>query len=275
MSRHLDDADVAGVVLAAGRGERLRPLTDLVPKALAPVGDATLLDLALERLAPAVGAGPSCVAVNAHHLADQVVAHVGDRAHLSVEQPRALGTAGALGRLRGWLDGRPALVTNADVYAPHGLPDLLSGWDGERCRLLVAPVGPADRADFTPRDGEPVRYVGACLLPWTAVRRLEPVPSGLYEVLWRDLTRAGALELLPVPDGEPWIDCGTPDSYLAANLLASGGRGVVGRGAVVAGTVEACVVWPGAYVGPDEHLRRVVRAGTRERPVTVRTTVER
>lgn len=286
MSQHADVAgvtnvtgvtevtDVAGVALAAGRGQRLRPLTDRMPKVLAPVGAATLLDLALDRLAPSVGTGPAHVAVNAHYLAAQVVAHVGGRAHVSIEQRQALGTAGALGRLRDWLDGRPALVTNADVFAPDGLPDLLSGWDGERCRLLVAPAGAGSRADFTTSGGAAVRYVGACLLPWTSVRRLEAVPSGLYEVLWRDQAAAGELDLLTVPDGEPWIDCGTPQSYLAANLLTSGGRSVVGAGAVVAGSIEACVVWPGAYVGPDEHLRRVIRAGSRQQPITVRTTVE-
>jgi hypothetical protein len=44
---------------------------------------------------------------------------------------------------------------------------------------------------------------------------------------------------------------------------------VVGEAAVVEGTLERSVVWPGAYVGPDEHLTEVVRAGTRGRPLTV------
>lgn len=267
--------DVAGVVLAAGRGERLRPLTDVVPKVLVPVGGATLLDLALQRLSDAVGDGPQRVAVNAHYLAERVVEHVGARGHLSVEQPVALGTAGALGQLRDWLAGRAALVTNGDVYAPAGLPsDFVTGWDGERCRLLVTPAGHGHRADFTTAQGRGVRYVGTCLLPWTSVRDLAAVPSGLYEVLWRELDAVGALDLVVAPAGEPWVDCGTPPDYLAANLLASGGSSVVGAGAVVEGEVHECVVWPGAYVGPDERLHRVVRAGTRDHPVTVRATVE-
>jgi len=65
------------------------------------------------------------------------------------------------------------------------------------------------------------------------------------------------------------VDCGTPADYLAANLHASGGRSVVGEGAVVQGSVERCVVWPGAWVGPDEQLRDVIRAGTRDEPITV------
>ena len=246
----------AGVVLAAGHGTRLRPLTALRPKALCPVGGTPLVDLALQRLEPLVGG----VAVNAHALAVQVVAHVGDRAHLSVEQPVALGTAGALGALRGWLDGRDVLLTNADAYLRGDLTALLRGWDGERCRLLGVPV--AGRGDF---DGH--RYVGGCLLPWRLVERLRPEASGLYEVLWRQEHAAGRLDVVPF-DGTA-VDCGTPNDYLRANLDASAGHSVVGDGAVVEGRVERCVVWDGAYVGPDEHLVDAVRAGTRQSPVTV------
>jgi hypothetical protein len=67
----------------------------------------------------------------------------------------------------------------------------------------------------------------------------------------------------------PVVDCGRPADYLAANLMASGGASVVGEGAVVEGSVERCVVWPGAYVGPREHLVEVVRAGSRDQPLTV------
>jgi hypothetical protein len=256
---------LAGVVLAAGLGERLRPLTTLRPKALCPVGDVPLLDLALDRLRPHAGSGEGAVAVNAHHFADDVVAHVGARAHVQVEQPRPLGTAGALGALRPWLDGRDVLLTNADAFTPRGLAELVRGWDGTRCRLLASPARPGERADFT-RDGSGVRYVGSCLLPWAAVRALAAEPGGLYEVLWRDLP---AHELDLVVTHDPVVDCGRPADYLAANLLASGGASVVGAGAVVEGALDRCVVWPGAHVGRGEHLVEVVRAGTRDRPLTV------
>jgi hypothetical protein len=262
---------IAGVALAAGRGERMRPLTDALPKVLMPVGDTTLLDLALDRLAAPCGRGSQHLAVNAHYRADLVTAHVGSRAHVSVEAPEALGTAGALGQLHPWLDGRDVLVTNADVYQPTGLAPLVDGWDGERCRLLVTPAEPGRRIDFVLPDGTGCRHVGSCLLPGTAVRGLSPTPSGLYEVLWRDLDAERRLDL--VRTDELAIDCGTPGDYLAANLHASGGRDVVGAGAVVEGTVERCVVWPGAYVGPSEHLVDTIRAGDRTEPVTVRATV--
>jgi NDP-sugar pyrophosphorylase family protein len=253
----------AGVVLAAGAGTRLLPLTELRPKALCPVGGVALLDRALARLAPSTGEGRDHLAVNAHHHADQVAAHLAGRTHLSVETPEALGTAGALGALRDWIGGRDVLLTNADAYLPAGLRldggdgPFTAGWDGERCRLACLPAG-TRRADFTLPDGTGVRYVGVCLLPWSAVQALEPTPSGLYEVLWRRAAERGLLDLQLVAG--PCLDCGTVADYLHANLLASGGRSVVGDGAKVAGRLTRSVVWDGAHVGPDEHLVDVVRA---------------
>src|SRR4051794_33652278 len=102
---------IAGVVLAAGAGTRLAPLTRLRPKALCPVGNRPLVDLALDRLGLAGLAGEEAVAVNAHHRQGQLVDHIAGRAHPSVERPVALGTAGALGALREWADRRALLVT--------------------------------------------------------------------------------------------------------------------------------------------------------------------
>nr|WP_255479373.1 sugar phosphate nucleotidyltransferase [Quadrisphaera sp. RL12-1S] len=298
---------MAGVVLAAGAGTRLRPLTDQLPKALVPVGCVPLLDSALDRLAAALGDDrptPDRVAVNAHALAELVAQAAAGRAHLSREDllpaadedderagarpaarpappalgpltpPPALGTAGALGALRDWLDGRPVLVTNADAWMPDGpalLTDLVRGWDGRRCRLLCEPAAPGARADFRTPDGTGVRYVGSCVLPAHLVARLRPVPSGLYEVLWRELAAQpgdDGLDLAVVPPGSA-VDCGTPADYLRANLLATGGESAVDPGAEVLGRVERCVVWPGAVVAAHEHLVEVVRAGSARRPVTV------
>jgi N-acetyl-alpha-D-muramate 1-phosphate uridylyltransferase len=257
----------AGIVLAAGAGARLRPLTELRPKALCPVGGRPLLDWALDRLTPLTGAGSSQLAVNAHHQVEQLQAKVGDRALVNVERGEALGTAGAVAALLPWLDGRPALVTNADSYLPAGLPGFTDGWDGERCRLLCLPT--SGRPDFTDEDGSGWRYVGACLLPWARIRTLTVTPTGLYEVLWQADAAAGALDLFGLSVSSVAIDCGTPADYLAANLHASGGRNVIGAGATVLGRLERSVVWDGAWVGPDESLTETIRAGDRRRPVTV------
>ncbi|CAN5908683.1 hypothetical protein BH23ACT10_BH23ACT10_31100 [soil metagenome] len=254
-------APLTGVALAAGAGTRLRPLTTLQPKALCPIDNVALLDRALDGLRPHV----DDIAVNAHHHAQRIVEHVDGRAHVSVEQPGALGTAGALGNLRDWIDGRDVLLCNADAYLTGGLDHLVDGWDRQRCRLLVTTV--PGTGDFTDGNGVPVRYVGACLLHWRLVSGLTAEPSGLYEVLWRRESDAGRLDV--VHHTATAIDCGTPADYLRANLHASGGRSVVGHDAVIEGRIERCVVWPNGYVGADEHLVDCIRAGTRSDPLTV------
>src|SRR5690606_37241122 len=117
---------------AAGEGRRLRPLTHVRPKPLCPVGNVPLLDLALARARTATTA----VAVNVHHGRDVIVAHLAELSrgplgpvHVSVEEDEALGTAGALGHLRPWIDGRGVLVLNSDTWAPGDLREVVEGWD--------------------------------------------------------------------------------------------------------------------------------------------------
>lgn len=269
---------VCAVVLAAGEGTRLRPLTAHLPKALCPVGNIPLLDRALTRLAGLGLTGPERVAVNACYLGDQVVTHVGSRAHLSVEPGDPLGTAGGIGNLRDWIAGRGVLVGNADAYLAHpGAPPgpdiaaLLDGWDGETVRLLGQPApDPTEPGTF---DGH--RFVGFSLLPWRLVRALPPTFGDLVRAVWRPAEAAGALQV--VPYAGTFYDTGTPRDYLTANLHAAGGgclvdpaatvtgqcrQAVVGAGAVVAGTAVRAVVWPGATVRRDELLRDAIRAGT-------------
>jgi N-acetyl-alpha-D-muramate 1-phosphate uridylyltransferase len=267
---------ICAVLLAAGEGRRLRPLTGLRPKALCPVGNVPLLTRAMDRVAGVGLAGPGAVAVNASYLADQVTAHVGDRAHVSLEPDGPLGTAGALGRLRDWIAGRGVLVGNSDAYLaglsePPGpdIADLLAGWDGETVRLLGRPAQPGSRGEFGVW-----RFAGFSLLPWRYVRDLPARPAELVRQVWRPAEAAGALRVIGYRG--TYLDTGTPATYLAANLHAAGGgnlvgdgatvtgaldKAVVGAGARVYGTLTRAVVWPGGYVGPDEHVVDAVRAG--------------
>lgn len=246
----IEGAPLAGVVLAAGSGTRLRPLTDERPKALCPVGDRPLVDHALERVQP----WTSALAVNLHHRADQLAAHLPATVHRSVEAPMALGTAGALGALRPWIDGRDVLVTNADAWFPPGLDlrELVVGRGSGRTRLLCVETGRA--ADFGT-----LRYCGVALLPWATVAGFGAEPSGLYEVSWRDERAAGRLDLV-VHDGG-FVDCGTVGDYLRANLWSTGGASAVSGSAMVepGADLARCVVWDGARVRAGERLRDAVR----------------
>jgi NDP-sugar pyrophosphorylase family protein len=251
--------EVCGVLLAAGEGVRLRPLTEVLPKALCPVGNVALLDRGLERM-ERLGLP---VAVNAAYLSDQIVRHVGDRAHLSVEPDGPLGTSGGVARLRGWIDGRGALVGNADGYLadPAREPGkdvaaLLEGWRGDTVRMLTKPVPPGDTGGFSGR-----RFAGLSLIPWRYLLRLDEAKADLVRTVWRPAETAGDLELIAY-DGR-YIDTGTPADYLAANLHAAANANliapgatieapvtssVVGAGAHITAEITRCVVWPGAEV---------------------------
>lgn len=211
------------------------------------MGGRPLVDLAVERVRPVVDE----VAVNVHHGRDALVAHVGDRVHVSVEEPVALGTAGAVGALREWIDGRPTVIVNADAWCGGGMEALVDGWDGERVRVLVPGGGPLG----------PRSLIAGSLLPWRLARELAAAPSGLYEAVWRDAVAAGRLQTV-AQDG-PFVDCGTPAAYLAANLAVSGGESVVASGATVEGRLVRSVCWEDAVVGPGETLVDAIRFSAR------------
>ncbi|HYD09898.1 MAG TPA: sugar phosphate nucleotidyltransferase, partial [Acidimicrobiales bacterium] len=160
---------LAGLVLAAGSGTRLRPLTRHRTKAMCPVGDRPLVDWAIDRVAPLVGE----VAVNARYDVQRLAAHVEHRAHVSDERsyPEELGTGGAVGALREWLDGRAVLVVNGDTWTDVELSPLLDGWDGERVRVLVHGA-PGTGLEVLPG------VVGS-LVPAGDVPRLPATPLGL------------------------------------------------------------------------------------------------
>lgn len=243
----MSEPDLCGVVLAAGAGTRLVPLTRLRPKPLCTVGGAALVDLAIDRVRSVTGA----VAVNLHHDREAIAAHLDGRVHLSVEDDEALGTAGALGHLRPWVDGRAVVVVNADTWCGDlPLDVLVDGWDGERVRLALA--GDDDLL--------PTSKVAAALMPWPEVAPLRAVPTGLYEVSWRHLAADGRIDVVRWPG--PCLDCGTPARYLHANLAASGGATVVEPGASVHGTAERSVVWAGAEVRAGEYLASAIRTPT-------------
>jgi hypothetical protein len=233
--------EVASIVLCAGEGRRLRPITERLPKSLCTVANTSLLRWALD--SPAARGRRQ--AINAHHLADQVVEHVRDlEVEVSVETPVALGTAGAIAQLSRWLGGAHALVQNADAWIPDPPPDFVTGWDRTRPRLLVRRT--AGTSDFGP-----FRFLGLSLLPHSDVERLRPEPTGLYEVVWRDAWQRGELDL--VEHRGVAFDVGTAERLLAANLVAGDGASFVHSSARVTARLHCCLALPGAVVpGQDE-----------------------
>lgn len=164
------------MILAAGRGERMRPLTDRTPKPLLCVGGRPLIEHHLRKLAQR---GIRQVVVNVSHLAEQLVAFLGDgsawglKLTVLTEPPGALETGGGIHNALPHLGDEPFLVVNGDVWCELDIPGLRSLALGDKAHLLLVdnPDHHPD-GDFTlagervvpNRDGKRLTFAGISLL---------------------------------------------------------------------------------------------------------------
>ena len=145
------------MILAAGRGERLRPLTDSIPKAMVAAGGKPLIAWHLERLA---AAGVREAVVNVSYLAERIVEGIGDGARFGLRiaysrEREPLETAGGIAQARTLLGEAPFLLVNADVYCEIDFARLLGrSLEGHLAHLVLVP-NPQHRAggDFTLQQG--------------------------------------------------------------------------------------------------------------------------
>src|SRR5262249_20948400 len=112
---------VKAIILAAGRGERLRPITDVTPKPLVEVGGKALIVRHVEKL---VAAGISQIVINLAHLGAQIEAKLGTGRQLGADityshEAQALGTAGGIANALKWLGNTSFAAVNADVYSDY------------------------------------------------------------------------------------------------------------------------------------------------------------
>jgi len=221
------------MVLAAGRGERMRPITDTLPKPLVPVAGRTLLDRALDHLE---AAGVAAVIVNSHYLADQVEAQVAARVAPPVEISREdvlLDTGGGVAKALPRLGSLPFFVVNSDALWTDGvtpaLGRLAAAWDDSAmdALLLLVPVAAAigydGRGDYDRGDNGRLRRRGdaaAASLVFGGVQILHPRLFDGAEVepfslrrLYDTAEDAGRLHGL-VHDGA-WYHVGTPAALAA------------------------------------------------------------
>lgn len=209
-------------ILAAGRGERMRPLTDTTPKPLLMAGGKPLIVWHLERLA---ACGFSEVVINHSHLGQQIVDALGDGARFglsirySAEPPGALETAGGIANALPLLGSEPFLVVNGDVFCD---------WDFKRAReltnrqahLVFVPNPPQHAGGDFCLDGETVHYATSGLGP-----TLTYAGTGVFApAFFADVPAGAVMKMRPLLDaaiakgvvtGERhhgrWVDVGTPE----------------------------------------------------------------
>jgi len=223
------------MVLAAGMGVRMRPLTDRMPKPLVEVAGKPLLDHVLDRLAEA---GVARAVVNVRYLGDQIIAHVAGRRHpevvVSDERDAILGTGGAVVRALPLLGDRPFFHLNADTMWIDGvrsnLARLAEAFDPDAMDilLLLAPtatsIGYDGAGDYAMApDGSLKRRREHQVVPfvYAGVAIMKPqlfteAPQGEFSLtrIFDEVNERGRLFGLRL-DGT-WMHVGTPDAIGAA-----------------------------------------------------------
>ncbi|WP_019627885.1 N-acetylmuramate alpha-1-phosphate uridylyltransferase MurU [Thioalkalivibrio sp. AKL10] len=220
------------MILAAGRGERMRPLTDHCPKPLLPVSGRPLIGYTLDRLATA---GYREVVINLAHLGEQIRATLGERQsglaiRYSPEPEGALETAGGIRQALPLLGEEPFLVVNGDVWCDHPLTPpatMNTATDRPLAHLvLVANPDHHSQGDFA-LDGERVGLAGNELLTFSGIGWYDPalfrdLPPGRRALgpLLRQAIEAGRVT------GEhytgAWRDIGTPERLAALDTELEG-----------------------------------------------------
>lgn len=234
-----DIAPRTAMVLAAGLGTRMRPITDTLPKPLVEVAGRTLIDRGLDALAEA---GVETAVVNVHHLGDKLEAHLQSRKHprirISDERRILLDSAGGIVQALPLLGDKPFALLNADTFwldrRDNNLLRLFGAWDDSAMDILLLLADPAHatghtgstdflldgegrlkRADKAP---EGLIYAGAAVLHPRIFAGAKPEPHSLNPYFDRAIPN-GRLRGV-VLDGH-WVTVGTPDAIRPAEAAVA------------------------------------------------------
>lgn len=213
------------MILAAGRGERLRPLTDRLPKPMIPIAGEPLITHQLRWLHRA---GVRDVVVNVHHLAEQIERGVGSgsdigvRVRYSVEE-QLLETGGGIKRALPLLRPGPFIVLNGDIWTNYAFKNLV-GIEPQRAHLVLTPT-PAhlSAGDFRLDGGQVRRGEGAhltyCGIAVLSAALFDDSPDGAFSL--RDLLFRAAAEgrLQGEAFSGTWIDIGSPEQLKRVRRL--------------------------------------------------------
>ena len=232
------------MVLAAGKGERMRPITDTIPKPLVPVAGKPLIDHVLDRLA---AAGVTRAVVNVHYLADLLERHLASRKEpgivVSDERGKLLDTGGGVVKALSALGTEPFFHLNSDTIwidgATPNLERLAAVFDPASmdALLLLAPtatsIGYSGRGDFTmqpdgrlkrraEREVAPFVYAGAAVL---RPEFFAGAPEGAFSLtrLFDPAIETGRLHGLRLEG--VWMHVGTPEAIAEAETAIADSTG--------------------------------------------------
>ena len=231
------------ILLAAGFGKRMMPLTSTTPKPLVKVGGEALLDRVI---ANCMAEGCTNFAINAHYLFDQMVAHISDlqtrfpnaQLHLSEERETLLDTGGGAKKALGLVKSDPILVMNTDAFWPAGSDTPIARMQAEYANgaeIVLLCAHPARAAGFrrshdfclapdkkiTNDRGAPVIYTGAALISRAVFDNVPEGPFSLLDLLYAAEERG---TLHGVLLNAPWLHVGDPEALAEAEAILAGSR---------------------------------------------------
>lgn len=267
------------MILAAGLGTRLHPLTLERPKPGIPYDMRPLACIALDSLAKA---GVTSVVVNTHHLAEELPRllepHIPSEMTVRyVHEPKLLGTGGGVRNALGPTDGEPTLILNSDIVFSPDLASVLSLHQelDAIATMVLRPDPDAARfgtveIDATGRVqrllGSPEREGDWAAFMFTGVhvlspRALDDLPTEgcIVQHAYRRWVDAGSI-VAGCVDESPWADLGTLERYLSAHVSLARDANRIHSSAEIHSDAEliCCVVGEGAHVGPHRLTRVVV-----------------
>ena len=285
------------MILAAGFGTRLKPLTNEFPKPLFPVLNRPILEHALHFLSTH---GIREIAINLHHKSEKIIDYFGDgkdfgvNLHFSKEE-KILGTAGGIKKLQSFFKNETFLVINSDILADVDLNNVLKFHKEKKSKLtLVVRQDPnAEKYDSIQRidEGRIVHFLGRSIknsepttqVMFTGIQIMEPeifsrIPENKFCGTVEDVFPGMIQDELPVYSflhKGYWIDMGTSETYIQAQMDALDGKMPLKisssknpEGALVVPPVhigKGCEISQDAQVGPYT----VLGDGCRIRPGAV------
>ena len=270
------------MILAAGFGNRLKPLTLSLPKPMFPVLNRPLLEHTLNYLS---SQGIQDIIVNVHHLPNKIVEHFGEGTDFGVRlqfsrEEEILGTAGGLKKAQSFLEKETFLVMNSDVLADIDLDKILSFHKEKKsCLTLVV------RQDTHPEKYEPIelaedgritRFLNASIknppatiqrVMFTGIQIMEPeifsrIPPGKFYGTAEEVFPAMVEDGLPVYGTlheKYWIDMGTRETYIQAQADALDGK--LSLKVKTSKTPEGPLIMPPVHIGKECEVAKDSQVG--------------
>ncbi|MBN4079939.1 NDP-sugar synthase [bacterium AH-315-C08] len=269
------------LILAAGFGTRLQPLTNELPKPLFPVLNRPILEHTLHFLS---SQGIKEIAINLHHRPEKIIDYFGDgkgfgvNLHYSKEE-KILGTAGGIKKLQSYFQDETFLVINSDVFADINLNDVLKFHIEKKARLTLVVRQDANVEKYKSiqrvEEGRIVHFLGKGIknsepvtqVMFTGIQIIEPdifsrIPEDKFCGTTEDVFPGMIQDELPIygflHDGY-WIDMGTRETYIQAQADALDGK--LSLKTSSSRNPEGALIVPPVHIGKDCEISQDAQVG--------------